>query len=45
MTVRDVILQVAQVLTTLLLAPLLQGVILQFEDVSLTTATSTGSSP
>jgi formate hydrogenlyase subunit 4 len=32
MTVRDVILQVAQVLTTLLLAPLLQGVILQFEE-------------
>ena len=32
MTIRDVILQVAQVLTTLLLAPLLQGIILQFEE-------------
>jgi formate hydrogenlyase subunit 4 len=32
MTARDVILQVAQVLTTLLFAPLLQGVILQFEE-------------
>ena len=32
MTARDVILQVAQVLTVLLLAPLLQGVILQFEE-------------
>lgn len=32
MSVRDVLLQVAQVLTTLLLAPLLQGVILQFEE-------------
>ena len=29
---RDIILQVAQVLVTLLLAPLLQGVILQFEE-------------
>lgn len=32
MTARDVILQIAQVLTTLLFAPLLQGVILQFEE-------------
>jgi hypothetical protein len=32
MTARDVILQVAQILTTLLFAPLLQGVILQFEE-------------
>ena len=32
MIARDVILQIAQVLTTLLLAPLLQGVILQFEE-------------
>jgi formate hydrogenlyase subunit 4 len=32
LTARDVILQVAQVLTVLLLAPLLQGVILQFEE-------------
>ena len=32
MTARDVIRQVAQVLTTLLFAPLLQGVILQFEE-------------
>ena len=32
MTVRDIILQFAQVLATLLLAPLLQGVILQFEE-------------
>jgi formate hydrogenlyase subunit 4 len=32
MTIRDVILQAAQVLTTLLLAPLLQGAILQFEE-------------
>src|SRR3984957_12440480 len=32
MTARDIILQVAQVLATLLLAPLLQGVILQFEE-------------
>ena len=32
MTGRDVILQIAQVLATLLLAPLLQGVILQFEE-------------
>jgi formate hydrogenlyase subunit 4 len=32
LTVRDIILQVAQVLATLLLAPLLQGVILQFEE-------------
>jgi formate hydrogenlyase subunit 4 len=32
MIVRDVILQFAQVLTTLLLAPLLQGIILQFEE-------------
>jgi len=32
MTIRDVILQIAQVATTLALAPLLQGVILQFEE-------------
>ncbi len=32
MTAQDIVLQVAQVLTTLLLAPLLQGVILQFEE-------------
>ena len=32
MSVRDIALQVAQVLSTLLLAPLLQGVILQFEE-------------
>jgi formate hydrogenlyase subunit 4 len=32
LTVRDIVLQVAQVLATLLLAPLLQGVILQFEE-------------
>ncbi len=32
MTARDIILQVAQVLATLLLAPLLQGAILQFEE-------------
>ncbi|MFD2031426.1 respiratory chain complex I subunit 1 family protein [Ancylobacter dichloromethanicus] len=32
MTVRDILLQIAQVLVTLLLAPLLQGVILQFEE-------------
>ena len=32
MTARDVVLQIAQVLVTLLLAPLLQGVILQFEE-------------
>ncbi|OCC05453.1 formate hydrogenlyase [Labrys sp. WJW] len=32
MTARDVLLQIAQVLTTLLVAPLLQGVILQFEE-------------
>jgi formate hydrogenlyase subunit 4 len=31
LTVRDILLQLAQVLATLLLAPLLQGVILQFE--------------
>jgi formate hydrogenlyase subunit 4 len=32
MIARDVLLQIAQVLATLLLAPLLQGVILQFEE-------------
>ena len=32
MNPRDIVLQVAQVLATLLLAPLLQGVILQFEE-------------
>jgi len=32
MTARDVVLQVAQVLAAMLLAPLLQGVILQFEE-------------
>ena len=32
MTARDIVLQVAQVLATLVLAPLLQGVILQFEE-------------
>ena len=32
MTARDIILQVTQVLATLLLAPLLQGAILQFEE-------------
>jgi formate hydrogenlyase subunit 4 len=32
MTVRDVVLQICQVLTVLLLSPLLQGVILQFEE-------------
>ncbi|MBS0232306.1 MAG: NADH-quinone oxidoreductase subunit H [Proteobacteria bacterium] len=32
MTIRDVILQIAQIATTLALAPLLQGVILQFEE-------------
>ena len=32
MTARDISLQIAQVLATLLLAPLLQGVILQFEE-------------
>lgn len=32
MIVRDVVLQIAQVLAVLLLAPLLQGVILQFEE-------------
>jgi formate hydrogenlyase subunit 4 len=32
MTVRDVVLQVCQVLTVLVFAPLLQGVILQFEE-------------
>lgn len=32
MSVRDILLQVAQVAATLLLAPLLQGVILQFEE-------------
>ena len=32
MTARDIILQVTQVLVTLLLAPLLQGAILQFEE-------------
>ena len=29
---RDILLQIAQVLVTLLLAPLLQGIILQFEE-------------
>jgi formate hydrogenlyase subunit 4 len=32
MIVRDILLQVAQVLTVLVLAPLLQGIILQFEE-------------
>jgi formate hydrogenlyase subunit 4 len=32
MTVRDIILQVAQVLAVLLLAPLIQGIIVQFEE-------------
>lgn len=32
MTLRDILLQIAQVLTVLLLAPLLQGVILQWEE-------------
>ncbi len=32
MTARDIALQVAQVLATLLLAPLLQGIVLQFEE-------------
>jgi formate hydrogenlyase subunit 4 len=32
MTARDILLQIAQVLATLLLAPLLQGVIVQFEE-------------
>ena len=32
MSLRDVLLQVAQVLTVLALAPLIQGVILQFEE-------------
>lgn len=32
MTLRDIVLQIAQVLTTLVFAPLLQGVILQFEE-------------
>jgi formate hydrogenlyase subunit 4 len=32
MTVRDILLQVAQVLVTLLLAPLIQGIIVQFEE-------------
>lgn len=32
MNARDIILQIAQVLTTLMAAPLLQGVILQFEE-------------
>ncbi|MGO8801081.1 MAG: respiratory chain complex I subunit 1 family protein [Roseiarcus sp.] len=32
MTARDVLLQIAQVLTVLLLAPLIQGVIVQFEE-------------
>src|SRR5580704_7508866 len=32
MIARDIVLQIAQVLATLLLAPLLQGVILQFEE-------------
>ncbi|HTW28206.1 MAG TPA: NADH-quinone oxidoreductase subunit H [Acetobacteraceae bacterium] len=32
MTARDILLQIAQVLATLLLSPLLQGIILQFEE-------------
>ena len=32
MTARDILLQIAQVLTVLLLAPLIQGIILQFEE-------------
>ena len=32
MTTRDIVLQICQVLVTLLLAPLLQGVVLQFEE-------------
>jgi formate hydrogenlyase subunit 4 len=32
MTARDIVLQVAQVFATLMLAPLLQGIILQFEE-------------
>jgi formate hydrogenlyase subunit 4 len=32
MSARDILLQIAQVLTTILLAPLIQGVILQFEE-------------
>jgi formate hydrogenlyase subunit 4 len=32
MTVRDIVLQVGQVLAVLLLAPLLQGIVLQFEE-------------
>ena len=32
MTARDILLQVAQVLTVLVLAPLIQGIILQFEE-------------
>lgn len=32
MSVRDIVLQIAQVVTTLALSPLLQGVILQFEE-------------
>src|SRR5271163_4426644 len=32
MSARDILLQVAQVLTVLVLAPLLQGIILQFEE-------------
>jgi formate hydrogenlyase subunit 4 len=32
MSVRDILLQIAQVLTVLLLAPLIQGVIVQFEE-------------
>ena len=32
MSARDIVLQIAQVLTVLLLAPLIQGIILQFEE-------------
>ncbi len=32
MSARDILLQIAQVLTTILLAPLIQGVIIQFEE-------------
>jgi formate hydrogenlyase subunit 4 len=32
MTIRDVLLQIAQVLTVLILAPLIQGIIVQFEE-------------
>ena len=32
MTMRDILLQIAQVLTVLTLAPLLQGLIVQFEE-------------